>query len=238
MVRGDPTRRRWSGWVLVRLVGALLLVAAWPGLAGAAQANRLCETLGIFQGEAFRLLVVDAETQRPLANVHALAEWQSWGFHGRNGPVMVQDAVSGADGILAFPAWGPVSGERAGLVLNSDPVITLFKPGYKPLIIFNAYPEDMTETTCVRRFGQDGRPFALEPFRGTPDEWVEQLRKISHGLAGPRSREQSLRFRDPYVNRLRLIRAERDHAPSQYREPGQFFWHVERDIKFYEEGRR
>src|SRR5215831_11227291 len=105
-----------------------------------AQANPLCSWFGycVYESPAFRITVVDQETGRPLADVHALAEWVQYGSHGTNGPLMVQDAASGPDGVLAFTAWGPMRGSNAGLVLNQDPVITLFKPGYNTLRINNA----------------------------------------------------------------------------------------------------
>src|SRR6266540_3032412 len=41
-----------------------------------------------------------------------------------------------------------------------------------------------------RGLTQSGQTFALERFRGTADEWVEELRKIWRGLAFPRSEER------------------------------------------------
>jgi hypothetical protein len=222
--------------LLGALVVALLLLVPGP-----AAAEVMCDWFFrcLYESPGFRFRVVDGETKQPLADVHALAEWVLEGAHGRNGPLMVQDAASGADGSVKFPAWGPTRGPRTGLVLNLDPAITLFKPGYKTRLLQNSYPEDTTETTRVRRFGEDGGDMVLEPFRGKPAEWVEQLRKAVYpATLGRPSEEQLLRFRTSYLNRVQRVWIERDNSPTQYRDPGEFFWHVERDLKFYEGGRR
>ena len=220
-----------------RAIGIGLLLA---GLAVArpAEANILCRWFGycVYESPGFRFTVVDKETGRPLADVHALAEWQSYAMWGRNGPLMVQDAVSGRDGLLTFSAWGPIRGYRDGLVLNHDPVITLLKPGYKASIIFNVPGTDETER--VRGFREDGQTFGLEPFRGTPDEWVEQLDEVWSGRAFPRDDEQTLKFRDPYLNRVRRVWAERDTVPERQRSRPGFFGFVERAMRFLEEGHR
>lgn len=225
----------------------LLVVGVWaPRPVGA---EFLCKTFGrcLYEGTAFRFTVVDKETNQPLADVHALAEWILHGRHGRNGPLMVQDAVSGLDGVISFPAWGPIPGPRLGLILNHDPVITLFKPGYvlhKPgggmRAIFNAYPEGTEETTRVRRFGQDGHTFAMEPFRGTVEEWVNALRETaSYGVPKGRMSDEEYRaFRVPYLARAQRVWKERDALPRKYHEPAQFLSHLERYVKMLEGGGR
>ena len=86
-----------------------------------------------FEAPPFTLKVVDAETRRPLEGVHALAEWQThggWGG-GLDGPLMVLDAASGAGGVLSLPGGGPLDGPLGDLGVGRDPVITLFKTGYR-----------------------------------------------------------------------------------------------------------
>ena len=222
-----------------RAVGIGLLLLAGFLVPRPAEANILCRWFGycVYESPGFRFTVADKATGQPLADIHALAEWVQHGPYGRNGPLMVQDALSGADGALVFPAWGPVRGTRRGLMLNLDPTITLFKPGHKTLRIQNAYPEGTTETTRVRRFGQDGQTIAMEPFRGTPETWMEQLRKAKEGAAISLSEEQIVQFRVPYLNQLKRLWAERSNVPLEYQKAGQFFWHVERDIKLLQEGK-
>jgi hypothetical protein len=221
-----------QNWAMAILfVGNLL----WPLQA---QAGQPCEVVPVpctFEALPFKLKVVDAETQQPLSDVHALAEWPTVGPGGRSGgPLMALDSVSGPDGELGFPGWGPIQGPVTGLEIGSDPVMTLFKTRYKALVINNADPPGTKETQRVRRFYQNGRTYAVQPFRGTPVEWLGELRRVWLGIAGPRG---DLRVRDPYLNRLRRISTERDKSPlSQQPFEGSFFWHVDRELKFLEEG--
>ncbi len=213
------------------LLGSLLVTRP-------AEADVLCKWFGrcLYESPGFRFTVVDKETGQPLADVHALAEWQMYGGHGRNGPLMVQDTVSGGDGLLTFPAWGPARAPSVGLVLNHDPVISLFKPGYKALVIFNVPGTD--ETARVRGLTQDGRIYFLEPFRSTPEEWVKELTGAARALAAPIRDEQRLQFQGPYLNRLRRVWAERQNVPERDRSWPGFFWSVEGTMKLLEEGHR
>jgi len=219
---------------------SILLVSLVSPIAAAPE--QPCEVVPMpctFEGLPFKITVIDAETRKPLADVHALAEWQIHGAGGRlNGPLMVLDAASGLDGTLAFPGWGPIDGPVTGLGIGRDPVITLFKSGYKALVINNADPPGTPETQRVRKFYQGGRTYELEPFRGSPDQWLEQLREVVLGLAVPRSDESTLRFRNAYLNRLMLVSSERPKLPVEHQRPGNFFWHVDRSLKLLEEGHR
>src|SRR5437763_14174874 len=109
--------RDMSGMVLIALLLASLLAPSW------AEANILCKWLGQcwYESPGFRITVGDKETGQPLSDVHALAEWISYGMWGQKGPLMVQEAVSGVNGVLAFPTWGPTRGSRQRLVINQDP---------------------------------------------------------------------------------------------------------------------
>jgi len=219
---------------------SILLVSLVSPIAAAPE--QPCEVVPMpctFEGLPFKITVIDAETRKPLADVHALAEWQIHGAGGRlNGPLMVLDAASGLDGTLAFPGWGPIDGPVTGLGIGRDPVITLFKSGYKALVINNADPPGTPETQRVRKFYQGGRTYELEPFRGSPDQWLEQLREVVLGLAVPRSDESTLRFRNAYLNRLMLVSSERPKLPVEHQRPVNFFWHVDRSLKLLEEGHR
>src|SRR5437667_7675538 len=79
---------------------SILLVSLVSPIAAAPE--QPCEVVPMpctFEGLPFKITVIDAETRKPLADVHALAEWQIHGAGGRlNGPLMVLDATSGRDG--------------------------------------------------------------------------------------------------------------------------------------------
>lgn len=185
-----------------------------------------CGALGHcpYEGVPFRFTVVDAETGQPLPEVHALAEWVLEGFHGVNGPLMVQDAVGGPDGVIAFPAWGPITGPPSGLRIRLDPAITLFKPGYQVLPIFNSYiveSVEKTQTLRVRRFDPDGATFKLERFRGTAEEWLKELQKAAYpGFMGRASAEQIGPYARHYIARIRRVLAERKKIAGVGRELG------------------
>jgi hypothetical protein len=224
---------RWQLLVLALLVS---VVSVRP-----ARADILCATIGrcTYEGAAFRVTVVDAETQQPVPDVHAFAEWVLNGFHGANGPLMVQDAVSGPDGVLRFPAWGPLRGPASGLVMGRDPIISLFRPAYKVLIIQNSGPRlDTSETARQRPVTTDGKTVQLDPFRGFFEGWVAQLEKAAWGGSSGRADEQGLQFKGPYLNRLRRIWAERDNVPQRYQAAGQLLWSVKEEIQFLERGTR
>src|SRR5882672_8392292 len=117
---------------------ALVFVAACPSGVSAGQPCEVIPMPCTFEAGAFRLSVIDALTKKPLSGVHALAEWQLRGMGGRlNGPIMALDSTSGTDGGLTFPAWGPLEGPVTGLGVGRDPVLSLFKSGYRVLIIEN-----------------------------------------------------------------------------------------------------
>ena len=219
---------------------SILLVSLVSPIAAAPE--QPCEVVPMpctFEGLPFKITVIDAETRKPLADVHALAEWQIHGAGGRlNGPLMVLDAASGLDGTLAFPGWGPIDGPVTGLGIGRDPVITLFKSGYKALVINNADPPGTPETQRVRKFYQGGRTYELEPFRGSPDQWLEQLQTVWLGIAVPRRDQDTLQFRKSYLTRLKAISLERNKFALDQRQFESFFWHVDRELKFFEEGHR
>ena len=115
-----------------------LLLASVFGLAASAlgengRSDPLCPHIVACQYEApaFSIRVVDQQTGQPLADVHAIAAWLVYGFHGRRGVLMALESVSGPDGQLSFPAWGPVKSGVEGLVLGRDPLVSLFRPGYR-----------------------------------------------------------------------------------------------------------
>ena len=225
-----------------RFAAATAAVASTLLWSVATHAGQPCEVVPMpctFEAVPFRITVVEAESRRPLADVHALAEWQVHGPGGRlNGPLMVLDAMSDSDGVLKFPGWGPIEGPWDGIGIGRDPVITLFKSGYKTDFLNKGYRGPARERERVRRATHDGRTYPLERFVGTPEEWMVELRRVWHGVATPRSEERTLRFRAQYLRRLELVAAERDKFPPVELQPGKFAWHLDRELTFLREGHR
>lgn len=229
---------------VIRLVktGAMtfiLLAGLAPPIAAAPE--QPCEVVPMpctFEGLPFKITIVDAETRHPLNDVHALAEWQTEGVGGRlNGPLMVLDAISGTDGVLRFSGWGPIQGPATGIGVGRDPIVSFFKAGHRPLLVNNGYLPPARERERVRRFGQDGAIYTLVPFRGTAEEWIQELKRVYRGVAFPRDDEQAARFRGPYLNRLRRVWAERSNVPAVHLARPGFFWFVSEYMLDLENGK-
>jgi hypothetical protein len=114
-------------------LGLAVCIAAVVLTVDNARADILCRWFlqCLYQSPGFKIRVVDKETGKPLADVHALAVWVQYGMYGQSPGLMAQDAVSGMDGMLVFPPWGPTRGSSSGLLPTQDPVITLYKIGYE-----------------------------------------------------------------------------------------------------------
>jgi hypothetical protein len=182
-----------------------------------ADASPLCRWVGpcFYLSPGFQLTVVDAGTGQPLSDVYAWVEWVQYGAHGIGGPLMVQDAVSGADGRLGFPRWGPRLGSRGGLVLGLDPAVVLFKPGYATLLVQNAVALGAGQHAAVRGFSRDGTTVELHRFRGASAQWIGELRRLVHPALSSYVSKASLdRFRALYLNRLRRVEADLARLPS------------------------
>ncbi len=177
--------------------------------AQSANADVMCRWLGhcIYESPGFKIRVVDKETGKPLADVHAFAEWMQYGYQGTGGPLMAIDPVSGDDGVLTFRKWGPINGSSAGLVLDQDPVITLFKSGYVALTINNMPGTD--ERARVRGFNRADQTFKMEVFRGSTADWLQILKNIAYSpLGGSDSGKDAEQVRGAYRRRQQLIRTE------------------------------
>jgi hypothetical protein len=186
---------------------AALVTLLWVGAPASAEANPLCRWLGLctYLSPGFELTVVDTETGTPLADVYAWAEWVQYGAHGRGGPLMVQTAISTADGRLTFSWWGPATGSPGGLVLGIDPAVILFKPGYATLLVHNETAPGASHHAMIRGLSRQNQTARLQPFRGTPAEWVEHLRKLVFpALAAFVSDASRNRFRTLYLGRLEI----------------------------------
>ena len=161
-----------------RVAAALVILLSLLAPASA-DAHLLCSVFAVcpYGSPGFTLTVVDAESNKPMADVYAWAEWVQYGAHGLNGPIMIQEALSGADGRLVFPWWGPRFGYRAGLDIGSDPAVILFKPGYATLIVQNGERPGMRVTDAIRTFTSNGETVKLQPFRGSHAEWIRSAQQ-------------------------------------------------------------
>jgi hypothetical protein len=220
------------------ILGALLTCLWIPA---PADANVLCRWTGfcLYLSPGFKLAVVDAETGKPLPGVYAWAEWVQYGAHGIGGALMVQDANSSTDGHLTFPKWGPKFGSRAGLLRGTDPAVILFKPGYATLLIENDVPLGASEHAAIRSMSRHGHTMRLQPFRGSPAEWVDQLRQLAHPtLSSSVSEAQRDRFRALYLRRLQLVESDLHRMSPGVAGVAAFGSSLELDRRFLTGGRR
>jgi len=218
----------------------LLILALFLGLASPTRvdAYMLCSFLGIcpYFSPGFTLTVVDAESGKPVADVYAWAEWVQYTNHGLNGPLVIQDAMSDAGGQLTFPWWGPRFGYRSGLDIGADPAVILFKPGYATLFVGNGERPGIRATDAIRGFTRGGETVRVEPFRGSPTEWVANLRRLVHpALTSFVSDAQRDRFRALYLRRLEHAERESEKLPQDIIEVRQFKASLSADRRFLTE---
>jgi hypothetical protein len=221
---------------MLRLVTVIVLAL---GLLAPARADAymLCTFLRIcpYFSPGFSLTIVDAESSKPVADVYAWAEWVQYANHGRNGPLMIQEATSDAAGRLTFPWWGPRFGYRSGLDIGSDPGVILFKPGYATLIVYNGERPGMEVTDAIRVFTHNGESTKIRPFRGSPTEWVAQLRRLVHpALTSFVSDGQRDRFQASYLRRLGHAESESAKLPQEIAEVSDFRASLQADRRFLE----
>lgn len=223
---------RWSG--VVTLAGVVGLgTVAW------AQSDPLCPWLVDCQYEApgFSIRIVDQQTGQPLGGVHALATWLVYGGHGGRGPLMVVEAVSGPDGTLSFPAWGPVRSAASGIEPARDPIISVFRPGYRALLVHNHTPLGQRDTVRIHAFQQAGESFKLVPFQGSSVEAIAELRTATDPFEGGSvSQRHPSSIRNAYLNRLRRVKTEVERLPRTLADVEHLLWAIDSDIHLLESG--
>jgi hypothetical protein len=220
------------------MIVVTLLTCLWAP--APTHANVLCRWTGfcLYLSPGFELTVVDAETGQPLPDVYAWAEWVQYGAHGRGGPLMVQDAISDENGRLTFPRWGPTLGSRGGLLLGIDPAVILFKTGYTTLLIHNGVPPGASHHAAIRGMSRNGQSLRLQPFRGSPLDSLQNLRRLSHPSLSSVSDTQRDRFAALYLKRLGLVETEVNRLPSDAAEIRAFRSSLQLDRRFLTGGRR
>ena len=232
---GLAARRVWSGLLLL----ASLLGPTVSALAQNVRSDPLCPHIVAceYQAPAFTIRVVDQQTGQPLADVHAIASWLVYGFHGRRGILMALEAVSGPDGQLSFPAWGPIRSGVEGLIGGLDPLVSLFRAGYRTKLIHNATPIEQPDTARIHAFHQSRETFELIPLQSSPNEAIMELRRADDAFEGASlSKYDPISFRQAYVRRLRLVRAEVERLPRATPQVEQFLKILDDDIRFFEAG--
>lgn len=232
--------RRWGNapvWVTSVLTVWLTIVAASPS----EKSDPLCPHIIAckYEAPAFNIRIVEDKTGQPLAEVHAIATWVVYGGPRRRGLLMVLEAVSGPDGVLSFPSWGPIYAAVEGVMPGSDPMISVFRPGYRAQMIHNATPLDLTDTARVRAFDQNGATFRMRPVQDKPADILSELRKARDPFDGTMVSEYDPRaFQNIYLKRLRLVRSEVEGLPHRGPDYETLLWGLNADIHLFDGGGR
>ena len=163
---------------LIGLVLLLTIVGALPACA------QFSGRPSHYSAEPIEARVVDVATKQPLEGVIVTANWELRGpaTAGGSAPIgqlMVLETVTGKDGKFAFPAWGP---ERAhGALLNRDPQLLLFKPGYRYRGLENEFRDGM-ELESIRRSEWHGKTIEMKLFKGAGEEYAEHVYDLGRDI--------------------------------------------------------
>lgn len=150
----------------------------------------------VYWAEAITAHVVDRESGKPLEGVIVVAHWELYGgFHPDTvGQLNILETVTDQDGKFQFPAWGPKqvpsdmpSNSR---LVDGDPVLVLYKPGYKPDRLSNKLTTAKLrgEGPLVRTSDWNGKKIELERFGGDASMHVDQIARLG-GVLGFAYRE-------------------------------------------------
>ncbi len=134
----------------------------------------------IYSAEAVEGWVVDAGTEKPIEGVIVVAHWQlKGGFEGGNpvGELKIIETVTDQNGRYYFPSWGPKFA-WSGHLKSESPEILMFKPGYKYLGMSNRWYRDRDTS----KSDWNGKTVKLEPFKGTLEQYADNLASLSSGL--------------------------------------------------------
>jgi hypothetical protein len=187
MIRPD---RVWV-WVIV-----LVLTISEAIVAGCASADIFPPPS--YSATEIRSVVVDEVTGRPLEGVVVVAQWILRRMGGDGPRLQVTEAVTDAQGQFLIPSWGPKPRPPLMQLTDKSPQLLVFKRGYAPLRLVSeskaefikSYPNyrTMTARQISERMSIEGNPtepvqesfwdgmtIQLEPFRGTPERWLQLL---------------------------------------------------------------
>ncbi len=164
--------------------------------------------------------VVDADTREPLAGVHVVAQWIL--ITGMVHPqsitrLHILETLTDATGEYQLPAWGPKPRPFLAELDSADPRLTFFRPGYRMLDRSNQVPHHEP----LRTSRWHGKTIELEPFRGSPEEWANQLSLLQTGLGWGHNTDHVVpRVNDDWKHMPRIVLAvveQRQLLPARLR---------------------
>jgi len=119
-----------------------------------------------YSAKSTEVWVVDADTNKPIEGVTAVAHWElsagEMSARSRLVQLQIMEAVTDENGRLYFPAWGPKQNPTAiGYLDWNDPEIILFKTGYKAEFLRN-YPLSQPRLGALRYSDWDGKTVKMQ----------------------------------------------------------------------------
>ncbi len=184
---------------------ALVVVMAW--------ALSACQVMPLeYEGTPIEFRVVDAKTKEPIEGVIAGAQWILEKAKGLNiSPdinLLAMETVSDTNGIIRFPAWGPIEQpDRDHRLTTRDPLVILFRQGYEPEELFyRAFdgPFDMERYAGrerVRHFSYNGKTIELNRADRKSNEYRTTLEIFGFDLE-PALRDCSWRKMPRFIKAL------------------------------------
>lgn len=178
-----------------------------------------------YSAEAIAAKVIDAETKQPLEGVIVTANWQLLGGIEGTYPVgqmQLLETLTGPDGVFRFPAWGPLKRPQ-GHLLNDDPQLLLFKPGYEYRRLSNWLEASWGKLRePLRRSDWNGRTTEMKKFTDTSEEWFKMLERVVPPYEKPEEARRSLM--------LKAILAEENSIPDLIERKPLFFNNIVRRL--------
>lgn len=136
-----------------------------------------------FKAEPIEFALVDKDSGRPIEGATATAIWQyRAGMEGGgNGPIVnVLEMVTGLDGKVRFPGWGPV------IVTGRlrETTVYIFKSGYSPEYANNDPTMSSSENDRQQGFLYNGLTIQMKRFSGTRRDYAMRIGSLSRSVMG------------------------------------------------------
>lgn len=166
-----------KGWRIVATTGLLALVL---GVLPLRDAHALPVP---FRAEPIEFTLVDQDTGQPIEGATATAFWQyraGW-EGGGNGPIVnILETVSGTDGKIRFPGWGPVIIDAWSRLRETT--VFIFKSGYTPMGVSNAPTLTSAENYKQQGFLYNGLNVRMRQFPGSRKDYAMRVVMFSGNL--------------------------------------------------------
>jgi hypothetical protein len=139
----------------------------------------------MYTAEPMTAVVVDATTRKPIEGANVIALWRLEGrgmsYSATAGFLKVMETVSGTDGRIAFPGWGPRVALQGNIRLDA-PGLIIFKPGYR-LGVFSNSGSAMSNAPWRLTSSWNNRELRLEPLTETQTKYLHENHFLSTELA-------------------------------------------------------